>query len=56
MEEEFDNLELILFLAENEARHSFRVYIVNYEAAASSHSANLAQWGPESFAFQFCRL
>lgn len=45
MEEEFDNLELILFLAENEGRHSFHVYTVSYEAAASSHCAKPGTMG-----------
>lgn len=45
MEEEFDNLELILVLAENECRHSFHVYAANYEAAASSHGAETGTMG-----------
>lgn len=49
MEEEFDNLELILFLAENEGRHSFHVYTVNYEAAASSHCAKPGTMGTWKF-------
>lgn len=45
MEEEYDNLELILFLAENEGQHSFHVYTVNYETAASSHLAKPGTMG-----------